>query len=73
MQTALKQTVTVQKGGLIEVRSSDLPDGACVEVIILLENIPIDISDTWSDEDILDFNCASEELISRRLEEEEIA
>lgn len=43
MQTALKQTVTVQKGGLIEVRSPELPDGAQVEVIILLDALPIDV------------------------------
>lgn len=42
MLNGLKQTVIVQPGGLIEVRSPDLPPGATVEVIVLLESIPQD-------------------------------
>src|SRR6185437_5074790 len=36
MVSALKRTVTVQPGGLIEIRSDELPPGALAEVIILL-------------------------------------
>lgn len=52
MQTALKQTVTVQDGGLTEVRSSELPVGARAEVIILLEDPVVDYSEEWTDADL---------------------
>ncbi len=54
MQTALKQTVTVQEGGLIELRSPDLPTGAQAEVIVLFDTPPIDTADSWSEEDLRD-------------------
>ena len=54
MQTALRQTVTIQKGGLIQIQSPELPDGAQVEVIILLESGPTGFSNSWSDEDLQD-------------------
>jgi len=38
MTTAIKQIVTVQPGGLIEIRSPELTVGARAEVIILLED-----------------------------------
>jgi hypothetical protein len=38
MTDAIRQQVTVQPGGLIEVRSADLPVGAKVEVIVLVES-----------------------------------
>jgi hypothetical protein len=38
MVAAIKQTVTVQAGGLVEVRSPSLPEGARAEVIVLLED-----------------------------------
>jgi len=38
MTNAIRQQVTVQPGGLIEVRSADLPVGARVEVIVLVES-----------------------------------
>ena len=34
--TALKRTVKVQPGGLIEIRSDELPVGASADVIVLL-------------------------------------
>ena len=54
MQTALRQMVTVQKGGLIQISSPELPDGAQAEVIVLLETQPVDVSDTWSEQDLQD-------------------
>jgi hypothetical protein len=39
MVTALKQTVKIQQGGRIEIRSSELPEGFNAEVIVLLESI----------------------------------
>jgi hypothetical protein len=56
--TAIKRQVTIQPGGVIEVRSPDLPAGARAEVIILLErsatqspettgNSPADAADAW--------------------------
>ncbi len=41
-----------------------------MEVIILFDSVPLDISDSWSDEDLSDFSRAGEELTSRYLEEE---
>lgn len=38
MVAAIKQTVRVQAGGPVEVRSPDLPEGARAEVIILLQD-----------------------------------
>ena len=37
MVSALRQKVVVRKGGIVEVRSPDLPEGATAEVIVLLE------------------------------------
>lgn len=37
MLTGLRQKVVVQPGGVVEVRSLDLPPGATVEVIVLLD------------------------------------
>jgi len=37
MVTAIKQTVTVQKDGKIEIPTSELPAGATAEVIVLVE------------------------------------
>ena len=37
MQTALKQTATIEAGGIIRVCSPELPAGAKAEVIILVE------------------------------------
>jgi hypothetical protein len=36
--TAIKQTVTVQPGGRVEVTSSELPEGREAEVIILVSD-----------------------------------
>ena len=44
MQTALKQTVTVEAGGVVFVCSPELPAGAKAEVIILLETPVIEES-----------------------------
>lgn len=38
MTSAVRTTATVQPGGLIEVHSSDLPEGATVEVIVLIDS-----------------------------------
>ena len=38
MVPALRQKVVVQPGGVIEVRSSELPPGATAEVIVLIES-----------------------------------
>jgi hypothetical protein len=38
MVAALKQRVTIQPGGLIEVRSSELTPGAQAEVIVLVDS-----------------------------------
>jgi hypothetical protein len=40
MLNGLRQKVVVQPGGVVEVRSPELPDGATVEVIVLLETPP---------------------------------
>jgi hypothetical protein len=37
METALRQKAVVKPGGVIEIRSPELPVGATAEVIILLE------------------------------------
>lgn len=73
MQTALRQMVTVQKGRHIQICSSELPEGARAEVIILLESAQLDVSDAWSEEDLLDFTCSGEDLILMRLMEKENA
>ncbi len=39
MVAAIKQTVTVQPGGVIEVRSIDLKEGTTAEVIVLVESL----------------------------------
>ena len=39
MNAALRQTLVVQPGGVLEIRSPDLPVGATAEVIVLL-NLP---------------------------------
>jgi hypothetical protein len=62
--------VTVQEGGLIEMRSSELPVGARVEVIILLEDPAVDYSEEWTDTDLIEFSRAGWELIDKRLEAE---
>jgi hypothetical protein len=41
MTSALRQKVIVQPGGVIEIKSPDLPVGASAEVIVLLESAPI--------------------------------
>lgn len=37
METALRQKAVVKPGGVIEIRSPELPDGAMAEVIVILE------------------------------------
>lgn len=39
MLNGLRQKVIVQPGGIVEVQSSELPAGATVEVIVLLETL----------------------------------
>ncbi len=38
MVNAIKQVVTVRPGGVIEIRSPELPEGARAEVIVILED-----------------------------------
>ena len=40
MTNALRQTVIVQPGGVIEIRSPELPVGAAAEVIVLVDVPP---------------------------------
>ena len=37
MQTAFRQKVTIQPGGLIQVRLPDLPEGETAEIIVWVE------------------------------------
>ena len=37
MVTAIRQSVTVLPGGVVEVRSGDLPAGATADVIVLID------------------------------------
>jgi len=37
METALRQRALVKPGGVIEIRSPELPEGAVAEVIVILE------------------------------------
>ncbi len=37
MIQAIKETVIIRSGGLIEIRRSDLPEGAAAEVIIIVD------------------------------------
>lgn len=37
MVAAIRQTVTIQSGGTVEVRFAELPAGARAEVIVLIE------------------------------------
>lgn len=37
METALRQKAVVKPGGIIEIRSPELPEGAMAEVIVILE------------------------------------
>ncbi len=69
MQTALKQIVTVQDGGLIEVRSSELPEGAQAEVNVLFDSPSVDIADSWSEEDMRDITRYSLEHAAARMGE----
>ena len=51
MVTALKQTVVVQPGGLIEIRAPELAAGTEAEVIVLVEGKPSLRSTTEADRD----------------------
>jgi hypothetical protein len=58
MQTALRQWVTVQKDGYIELHSPELAVGTRAEVIILLPSPVEDESDAWSEDDLQEFTQA---------------
>ena len=73
MRTAVKQTVTVQEGGQIEVRSSELLVGARAEVIILPEARVVDDSEEWTDVDLTEFSSVSWELFDQRIKAQENA
>lgn len=38
MTRAIRQKARIQSGGLLEIRSSELPEGVDVDVIVLLED-----------------------------------
>ena len=40
METAIRQKTVVKPGGVIEIRSPELPEGAVAEVIVILERPP---------------------------------
>jgi hypothetical protein len=40
MNQALRQKAVVQPGGIIEIHSPELPPGATVDVIVILETLP---------------------------------
>lgn len=39
MVTAVKQIVTIQEGGRVEVTSAELPEGRLAEVIVLVDQL----------------------------------
>jgi len=41
MDTALRQRLVVQPGGVIEIRSPELLPGTLAEVIVILEKLPV--------------------------------
>lgn len=73
MEAVLRQIVTVQEGGMIQIYAPELIAGTQAEILILPQAPAIDSSDSWSDEDIRDLTLASDAYILRRLEEEENA
>ena len=54
MEAVLRQIVTVQEGGIIQICSPELIAGTQAEVLILPQASAIDESMEWSDEDIRD-------------------
>jgi hypothetical protein len=64
MLDGLKQKVIVQPGGLIEVRSPDLPPGATVEVIVLLEQSTLSISESSNSAPRDQFQVLREQIIA---------
>lgn len=48
MINGLKQKAIVKPGGLVEIRSPELPDGATVEAIVLLESISDELGPSLS-------------------------
>ncbi|MGK7903295.1 MAG: hypothetical protein AB4352_18180 [Hormoscilla sp.] len=48
MINGLKQKAIVKPGGLVEIRSPELPDGATVEVIVLLESLSDELAPSLS-------------------------
>ena len=45
METALRQKTVIKPGGLIEIRSPELPVGATAEVIVFVETATTDRSE----------------------------
>jgi len=45
MVTAIRQSVTIQPGGLVELRSPELKEGERAEVIVLLEGRRLSTAD----------------------------
>lgn len=70
MQTAIKQIVTVQTEGKIEVCSSELKYGTRAEVIILFDPPVIDESTEWSEEDMYDVTLYSLSIADQSMDEE---
>jgi len=45
MLTGIRQRTRVTEGGRIEIQSSELPSGVLVEVIVLVEQEPVDTTE----------------------------
>jgi antitoxin YefM len=46
MLTGIRQRTRVAEGGRIEIQSSELPSGVLVEVIVLVEQEPMDTTES---------------------------
>ncbi len=49
MITGIKQQTTVGKDGKIEIPTSELPEGAIVQIIVLLEEPELMLADSYAD------------------------
>lgn len=64
MLSSLKRKVIVQPGGLIEIQSPDLPPGATVEVIVLLDQPPAPTSQSSNSASRDQFQSLREQIIA---------
>lgn len=61
MISELRTQATVQPGGLVEIRSAELPEGATVEIIL---SINASVPKETRDQNLLDFMGAAKGLFS---------